>query len=75
MIRADRRPRDPEMREKLRRSVTILMPEYRVPENALDELEERTRDLMQAHRDQEDCRIVAEAEVLKASWLVTFDRS
>jgi hypothetical protein len=30
--------------------------------------------LNEAHSDEEDCRIVAEAELLEASWLVMFDK-
>jgi hypothetical protein len=37
-------------------------------------LRERTIELVKLHADEDDCRIVAEAELLEANHLVTFDK-
>ena len=65
---------DPEHREELDRLVTILLPEFGVPDGAEADVAARVLELVALHGDAEDCRIVAEAGALEAGVLITFDK-
>lgn len=65
--------RDPTWRRSLERLVLIHLPEAQVPARAVPVLEARTTALATHHRDDLDCRIVAEAEFIGAAALLSFD--
>ena len=73
-LKQTERNRQPAVKRQREQLVAILMPEYRVPEHEQSTLNQRTVELTQLHRDEEDCRIVGEAELLQANWLITFDK-
>ena len=73
-VAQSQRARDPARRVELDRLVAIQLPEYRVPDDERNALEFRTRELTQLHGDAEDCRIVAEAELIGVPTLLTFDK-
>jgi hypothetical protein len=74
-VAQSQRARDPAIREQLDRLVAIELPEYRVPDDERNALEFRTRELTRLHEDAEDCRIVAEAELIGVPTLLTFDKT
>jgi hypothetical protein len=74
-VAQSQRARDPEVCEQLDRLVAIQLPEYRVPDHERNALDARTRELAQLHGDEEDCRIVAEAELVGVPTLLTFDKT
>jgi hypothetical protein len=65
---------DPIHRAELVRLVEMLLPEPEVPSDLVPSLEARVHELMDAHPEEADCRIVAEAEFLGANVVVTFDK-
>lgn len=69
------RSNDVEVRHRLDRLVAIQLPEYRVPDYKRSALNSRARELARLHRDLEDCRIVAEAELIGVPALLTFDKT
>lgn len=71
-VRQSQRTDDAKWRNALFRMVAIQLPEFRPPAGL--DLERRVEVLTRAHADPEDCRIVAEAEVLDAPALITFDK-
>jgi hypothetical protein len=74
-VEQSQRTRDESWREKLGRLTSILVPELVVPEEGHQWLARRTDRLGEWHNDPEDCRIVAEAEGLRALAVVTFDKT
>ncbi len=60
-------------RRRLQQLVMVQLPELQVPDEALGWADSRTRVLTAFHSDSEDCRILAEAEALRARCVVTFD--
>ena len=73
-VEQSERTPDPDHRNRLDHLVAILMPEFRVEEWKEESVERRVGELMTLHRDENDCRIVAEAEALQADAIVTFDK-
>jgi hypothetical protein len=65
--------RDPTWRYRLEQLVLIHLPEAQIPARAMPALEARATVLAAHHRDDLDCRIVAEAEWIQAASLVSFD--
>ena len=62
-------------RAELESLVAVLMPELRVADRDRDALAARTNELERLHSDADDCRIVAEADLIEGvTHLVTFDR-
>ena len=74
-VAQSQRARDPAIRRQLDRLVAIQLPEYRVPDDERNALEIRARELTRLHGDAEDCRIVAEAELIGVPTLLTFDKT
>ena len=56
------------------RMITNLLDEPELPPAAGPRLKERAHDLMRVHPHEEDCLVVAEAEILHADCLITFDK-
>jgi predicted nucleic-acid-binding protein len=71
-VRESQQTSDSRRREALKRCVSVQLPELQVP--ATDALEERVGELLRHHKGVNDCRVVAEAEVLGAPAVVTFDK-
>lgn len=72
-VKESERAREP-VRTRLDRFVTVLLPEWHVPVHDEARLEARTKELSSLHRGIEDCRIVAEAELIGVPTLLTFDK-
>jgi hypothetical protein len=60
-------------RDTLERVVLIHLPEAQIPPASLPWIQSRTQALVGFHVDAFDCRIVAEAETIRAAALLTFD--
>jgi hypothetical protein len=73
-IREMGRTRDVLHREEIDRLIAILLEEPELPPAAGPRMEERARELMRVHPHEADCLVVAEAELLGADCLITFDK-
>lgn len=65
--------KDAAWRDRLNKLVLIHMPENQILAGEVQTIESRTKELLIFHGDTFDCRIVAEAESIEASALLSFD--
>jgi predicted nucleic-acid-binding protein len=63
-----------EKREWLQSIISTQLPEVRVEDEDMDEWKARAAELRKHHGGELDCRLVAEAEIVGASTLVSLDK-